>query len=119
MLVVDAIAEHDCCATAQEIADELRRGGSRVGIASIYRALELLDRLHLVHRLEVGDGTARFEAAHPNGDHHHHLVCDSCGQVTQFEDDQLERAIELVSKRLDFTIGTHDVVLRGFCPTCR
>ena len=79
--VVDALARQNCCATAQEIADELRAGEARVGIASVYRALEVLDRLGLVHRLDVGDGTARYEAAHPGGEHHHHVVCDDCERI--------------------------------------
>ena len=117
--VVDALARQDCCATAQEIADELRAGDTAVGIASVYRALEVLDRLGLVHRLDVGDGTARYEAAHPGGEHHHHVVCDRCGRVEQFSDDGLEQAIATLSSRLDFAIDQHDVVLRGTCPGCR
>lgn len=116
--VLDALAGRDCCATAQDLADDLHRGGSRVGTASIYRALELLVRLGLVRRLEMGHGTARYEAAHPSGEHHHHLVCDSCGKVTQFEDPELEEAIDRVAARLDYVVGAHDVVLRGACPDC-
>ena len=117
--VVDALARRHCCATAQEIADDLRSEDSRVGIASVYRALELLLRLGLVRRLEVGDGTARYEAALPSGRHHHHVVCGSCGRVAQFSDEPLEQAIGHLSARLDFTIEAHDVVLRGTCPACR
>jgi Fur family ferric uptake transcriptional regulator len=116
--VVDALAQRDCCATAQELADELRHGGRPVGIASVYRALELLDRLGLVHRLDVGDGTARYEAALAGGEHHHHVVCDRCGRVEQFTDASLERAITALQARLDYAIDQHDVVLRGRCPQC-
>ena len=118
-LVIDALAGRSCCASAQELADELRADGATVGIATIYRALELLDRLGLVHRLDVGDGTARYEAAHPDGDHHHHVVCDRCGTVAQFEDAALEEAIHALARRLDHSVSSHDVVLRGTCPTCR
>jgi Fur family transcriptional regulator, ferric uptake regulator len=117
--VVDALARQNCCATAQEIADELRGEEGRIGIASVYRALEVLDRLGLVHRLDVGDGTARYEAAHPGGEHHHHVVCDRCGRVAQFSDEGLEQAIATLSQRLEFAIDQHDVVLRGTCPSCR
>jgi Fur family transcriptional regulator, ferric uptake regulator len=117
--VVDALARRDCCATAQEIADDLRGDGRPVGIASVYRALELLDRLGLVHRLDVGDGTARYEAALAGGEHHHHVVCERCGRVEQFTDASLERAITALSGRLDYAIDEHDVTLRGTCPRCR
>src|SRR3979490_789203 len=107
--VVDALARQDCCATAQEIADELRADDARVGIASVYRALEGTDPLGLVHRLDVGDGSARYEAAHPGGEHHHHVVCDRCGRVAQFADDGLEQAIATLSEPLAFAIDQHDV----------
>jgi Fur family ferric uptake transcriptional regulator len=119
LAVVDVLASHSCCLTARDIADELRAQGQKTGIASVYRALDLLHELGLVQRLDVGDGTARFEPADPSGEHHHHLVCDRCGRVTAFEDERLEQAISALSKRVDHAIDAHDVVLRGACPDCR
>jgi Fur family ferric uptake transcriptional regulator len=119
LAVVDVLAGNDCCLSARDIADELRDRGTRTGTASVYRALDLLHDLGLVQRLDVGDGTARYEPAEPSGEHHHHLVCDRCGRVTAFEDEPLERAIGALAGRVDHAIEAHDVVLRGTCPTCR
>ena len=119
LAVVDVLAGNDCCLSARDIADELRDRGDRTGTASVYRALDLLYDLGLVQRLDVGDGTARYEPADPSGQHHHHLVCDRCGRVTAFEDEPLERAITALANRVDHAIEAHDVVLRGTCPTCR
>jgi len=93
--------------------------GKRTGLASVYRAVEVLNELGLIKRLDIGDGTARYEPVDPGGTHHHHLVCDRCGRVTAFEDDQLERAIATLAKRVDHAIDAHDVLLRGACPNCR
>ena len=117
--VVEALAERECCISATALADELREADEAVGIASVYRALELLARLGLVRRLEVGDGSARYEPALPGGEHHHHVVCDRCGRVEQFSDDALESAIDRVADELTFRIAAHDVVLHGTCPICR
>lgn len=117
--VIGALAELRCSVTAREIADLLRERGSGVGLASIYRALDLLDRHGLVQRFDVGEGVARYEPAMPGGDHHHHLVCDSCGTVEPFEDDALERAIHGLSDKTEFSIAAHDVTLHGECPACR
>jgi len=117
--VISAIAELGCSVTAREVADVLRDRGSGVGLASIYRALELLERLSLVKRFDVGEGIARYEPAHPSGEHHHHIVCDSCGTVEPFEDEALERAIGRLSDRVDFAVAAHDVTLHGECPACR
>lgn len=90
-----------------------------MGVASVYRALELLERLRLVQRFDVGDAAARYEPAQPGGEHHHHIVCRGCGEVAAFEDEELERAISRLSRRVDFRVEAHDVTLRGECPECR
>jgi Fur family ferric uptake transcriptional regulator len=117
--VVELLAGQDCCLTAQEIFDRLRDDGRHVGIASVYRALDLLTSLKLVQRLEMGEGIARYEPAHAGGEHHHHVVCERCGRVLAFEDEALEHALDGLSSRLGFDIGGHDVVLRGVCPECK
>jgi Fur family ferric uptake transcriptional regulator len=116
--VVDLLAEHDCCLGAQEIADRIRAQGKRVGVASVYRALDFLQGQRLVQRIEVGQGGARFEAVVPGGEHHHHAVCERCGRLTPFEDAGLERAIKRVSGRLGHRVDAHDVLIRGECARC-
>jgi Fur family transcriptional regulator, ferric uptake regulator len=116
--VVDLMAKQDCCLTAQEVFDGLRADGRVVGIASVYRALDVLARLGLVRRLDVG-AACGYEPSLPGGHHHHHLVCDRCGKVSAFEDPALEEAIERLSKRVRHSVAEHDVVLRGACPDCR
>ena len=116
--VVDALAGVGCGVTAREIGDLLDNRGDRVGVASIYRALEVLETEGLVQRFDVGDSAARYEPALPSGEHHHHLVCERCGEVTAFEDEGLERAINRLARRVDFAIDGHDVTLTGKCPEC-
>jgi Fur family ferric uptake transcriptional regulator len=117
--VIDTVAHLRCSVTARGIADRLRERGSTVGLASIYRTLELLDRMRLVQRFDVGEGVARYEPAYPGGEHHHHVVCDRCGKLEAFEDEGLERAIALLSHKTDFAVVAHDVTLHGECPACR
>ena len=117
--VVEHLGTQSCCRSAQEIFDGIRDGGGRVGIASVYRALDQLVDLRLVQRVELGDGVARFEPSHLDGEHHHHLVCDDCGRVEPFSDPGLERALEDAAKRLDYGMRAHEVVLHGHCGDCR
>jgi len=117
--VVDYLARQECCRSAQEIHDGIRGGGGRVGVASVYRALDTLVELDLVQRVDIGDGVARFEPAHDGPHHHHHLVCDDCGKVEPFTDAPLERALERAAGRLGYELEQHDVVLRGACDDCR
>lgn len=117
--VVDLLARQDCCLTAQEIRDALAaEPGATPGMASVYRALETLTDLHLVHKVDLGGAVARYEPAHPDGDHHHHAVCHECGAVVPIEDADMERAIHHMADRLAFRVDAHDITLHGRCATC-
>jgi Fur family transcriptional regulator, ferric uptake regulator len=116
--VVELLSRQDCCLSAEEIRDELRAEGGGVGIASVYRTLDLLHGLGLVQRVDVGEGGQRYEPVIPGGDHHHHAVCESCGRVTAFEDRPLEQAIDRLSRRLGHAVSGHDVLIRGTCARC-
>ena len=116
--VIELLATKPCALSAVEIEDELRASGRPTGRASVYRVLDLLVDHGLAERLEVGDGQARFERSHPDGEHHHHLVCDRCGRLVAFDDPGLERAIGRLSERLGVRIDSHDVLLRGACQRC-
>jgi Fur family ferric uptake transcriptional regulator len=117
--VVSLLGHQNCCLSAHEIEQELHESGSDVGIASIYRAIELLHGMGLVQRVEFGEGTARYEPVIPGGEHHHHAVCEKCGRVTPFEDERLERQLERLAGRLEHSMHGHDLVIRGECPRCR
>ncbi len=117
--VVALLERESCCLTAQQIFDRLRADGRPVGIASVYRALDVLVELRLAQRIELGEGTARFEALHPSGEHHHHVVCDDCGRVEAFSDEGLEVALTRAADDVGFAVLGHDVVLRGACTDCR
>lgn len=116
--VVKALARHDCAVTALELDDELRRRKPAVGRASIYRALEQLEQLGLLRRLEVARGVAGYERIEPGGEHHHHAICRECGRMIPFEDPSLERAIDKVSGRMSFDAAEHEVTIRGRCERC-
>jgi Fur family ferric uptake transcriptional regulator len=116
--VIAHLEHQDCCVSAQELFDGLRGEGRKVGIASVYRALDQLADLGLVHRVDLGDGLTRFEAASPDGEHHHHLVCGDCGRVDAFDDPSLERDLARVADARGYDLAQHDVVLRGSCADC-
>ncbi len=116
--VIELLGRQQCCLTVQEIFDQLRAEGRRVGIASVYRTVEQLLRGGYVQRIEVGAGSARFEPVHGDGEHHHHLVCDDCGRVESFSDRSLERALAKVEQEVGYTIAGHEVVLHGECADC-
>lgn len=118
--VVGVLAQQDCCLSAAEIHDALDAApGPTPGRASVYRALDTLADLHLVHRVDLGGQVAKYEPAHADGEHHHHAVCRACGAVTPIEDPALESALHHLADRLAFQVDAHDITLHGYCARCR
>ena len=117
--VIEYLDEQPCCRGAQEIREALAARGSTVGLASVYRAVDGLVEQGLLQRVDFGDGIARYEPVRAGDEHHHHLVCDSCGKVDTFHHAPLERAIEAIEQETGYHVVTHDVVLRGACADCR
>ena len=110
--VVELLArDGQCLLSAQEITDQLRAQGS-ASAASVYRVLDELFELGLLHRLDGRDGIARYEIADPER-HHHHIVNERSGEVHPFDDDALEEAIAAVGRRLGMRLTSHEVILRG------
>ncbi len=117
--VVELLARQDCCLSAREVHDALAAApGPTPGRASVYRALDTLAALHLVHRVDLGGPVSRYEPAHADGEHHHHAVCRRCGDVTPIEDDAVERALHGMADRLGFRVDAHDITLHGYCARC-
>jgi Fur family transcriptional regulator, ferric uptake regulator len=112
--VIELLGAESCAVTALEIDRRLES----VGRATVYRTLEQLEQLHLVHRVEIGGDAAGYERVDAE-QHHHHLVCEECGRLAPFADRSLEQAIEAVSREVEFEVAAHDVVLRGRCPDCK
>jgi Fur family transcriptional regulator, ferric uptake regulator len=92
--------------------EEIRDRCPGVGLVTVYRTLDLLSELGLVRRLDLGDGP-RYELAE---DHHHHLICESCGDVSEFEECPLDPGR---LKGMDFEVGSHSLEIYGRCVDCR
>jgi Fur family ferric uptake transcriptional regulator len=117
--VIDYLGDQKCALSAQEIHAALRAEGRSIGMASVYRSLEALQKAHLVQRFDAGHGEGRYEPVAPDGEHHHHVICDDCERILPFEDPALERALDKLAERVPYAIAGHDVVLHGRCPDCQ
>jgi Fur family ferric uptake transcriptional regulator len=116
--IIDLLAYEQCALSAVEIEEMLREQDKPTGRASIYRVLDLLVDHGLLERVTVGQGLSRFERILPDGEHHHHLVCEHCGGLVAFDDPELEEAIDSLPERIGLRVEHHEVVLRGACPDC-
>ena len=117
-VLLELLDSQTCALSAIEIEDALRERRRPIGRASIYRILDELERLHLVQKVQVGQAMARYEPIRGHDEHHHHLVCDSCGVVLPFSDPGLESAIKALSARVPIAVTEHEIVLHGACHEC-
>lgn len=92
--------------------EEIRARCPRVGLVTVYRALDLFSEIGLVRRLDLGDGP-RYELAE---DHHHHLICESCGDISEFEACPVDSGL---LREMDFEVSSHSLEVYGRCGVCR
>lgn len=107
--------------SAEDVYGALRDKSSDIGLATVYRTLELLVQLGILQRMEFGDGCSRYEIAdiEKNEHQHHHLICIKCGKVTEFFDDLLDELEADVAAKSGFKITDHQVKFYGYCKECQ
>ncbi len=113
-VVVDAVAATDGAFTVPELYDRARMAEPRIGLATVYRTLELLRRSGAVRRL-AGEGRPAYVRCSPG--HHHHLVCLACGSVEETDVCAAPPDAEL-KQRYGFAAVGHEVDFYGTCRRC-
>ena len=108
--------------TLPEILDGDVGGGQVLAQSSAYRNLGELVEAAVVRRVDSGDDHARFELHESLTGHHHHLVCDACGRIDDFEvsDEFEQRVVELAELAADrgFRVDAHRFDMVGLCADC-
>ena len=112
-VVVREIADRAGAFTAEALVDELRPRG--IGRATVYRALDLLERQGMITKMHL-DGCHGYTVCEDG--HHHHLVCNMCGKVTQVDATEVEAEIRTLADRLRFRVDTHTLEFSGRCEAC-
>ena len=107
--------------SAEDVYGILRGKPLDIGLATVYRSLELLAELGILQKMEFGDGCSRYElgSASPQEHQHHHLICLKCGKVIEFSDDLLEELEKNVAEKCSFEIIDHQVKFFGYCKECQ
>ncbi|TAJ07540.1 MAG: transcriptional repressor [Nitrospirae bacterium] len=103
--------------TAEQMYRMLAKKDPHIGLATIYRTLNLFCEAGLAQARHFGTQTQYDNISHKG--HHDHLICTDCGKIVEFENCDIERLQEEVAKRNGFTIKTHKLELYGVCATCR
>ena len=114
------IEHHDKHLSCDEIYRYVTKRNVELGIATVYRTLQLFESLNIVYKINFDDGLSRYELNTGNEDHqHHHLICVECGEVSEVKLDLLESLENEIESSSNFTIINHNVKFYGYCNNCR
>ena len=108
--------------TAEDIYELVAEDYPEIGLATVYRTLQLLWDMQLVDRISLDDGCVRYEIGHLLEDetkhNHHHLICRSCGRVIPFDADLLDDLEHHIEETAGFRVMDHELKFYGLCREC-
>lgn len=102
----------------EQLLEKVRGVDPRIGYATVYRTMKMLSESGIVHEHRFGDGFTRYELADEQA-HHDHLICLTCGSITEFEEPLIEELQDRIAARYSFEVVTHKHELYGLCKNCR
>lgn len=105
--------------SAEDVYNIVKQQHSDIGLATVYRTLDLLADLEVLSKMDFGDGRSRYELNKADAHQHHHLLCLRCGSVIEFEDDLLDELETVIAKKSKFQIVDHQLKFYGYCSACQ
>lgn len=105
--------------STEEIYDIVKKKCPEIGLATVYRTMQILDDIGLVYKHNFDDGRSRYEVTSNEDHQHHHLVCIKCGNVLEVEEDLLDQLESQVEDKYSFSITNHNVKFFGYCSKCK
>jgi len=102
--------------TAQEIHDDLRHRGDRVGLTTVYRTLQAMTEAGELDAIRNADGETAYRRCSTG--HHHHLVCRNCGRTVEVSGPAVETWASAVAQQHGFRDVSHDLEIFGTCGDC-
>lgn len=106
--------------SSEEIYDLVRVDCPEIGLATVYRTMQLLDEINVISKLNLDDGCVRYELSVDEEDchHHHHLICSKCNKIMEVKEDLLDTIEREIQSLYKFKIIDHDVKFYGLCEDC-
>ncbi len=117
MMIISAIEDSDHHISAEEIHAQVVARYPNVNISTVYRTMELLKRLNLVTETDMGEGRVRYHPADKG--HHHHLVCQQCGEIIDLDESLLTPLKDALLKEYKFSAELKHLAILGRCAKCR
>ncbi len=116
-IIVEELAESQRALEPVDLFALCRQKDPKLGLVTVYRTLEQLERLGLIQRVHQADGCHTI--MRKNNGHEHLLICTSCGKVVSFHGDRLEQLSNQVAVETGYSVDDHMLQLFGLCPECQ
>ena len=116
--VLDAVMTEPGHFEADELFLNIKKSGSKVSRATVYKTLQILEECDLVFKYRFKKHGFRYEKAFGR-DHHDHLICVECGKIVEFVDETIEDRQQSIANRFNFKLISHSHQIFGLCPDCR
>jgi len=124
--IIDLLSRTSKHMSAKEIYAALYKMYPGIGLTTVYRTLDLLERMRLINKFTFGDGQNRYEfKSGEKKEHHHHLICTKCGKIidySDFVDEELKlikKTEQILAKKYNFAINEHNIEFLGLCEKCK
>lgn len=120
-IIFEAIlANHKEHITVEELYQYIIKDHPGIGLATIYRNIQLLSELNIIEKLNLDDGFTRYELALDEENHrHHHLICNNCNKVIEVKEDLMDSIEKIFDENYGFLVSDHQTKFFGLCRECR
>jgi Fur family transcriptional regulator, ferric uptake regulator len=116
--IVDAFLKTSGHVNLEDLLSSVRKKQPTVGLATVYRTVKLLEEAGIAAARHFGPGQTLYEVNEGRA-HHDHLICDSCGFITEFENDEIETLQDMAARKVGFNVVRHRLELYGLCEKAR
>lgn len=117
LIILTALQKSGDHISAEDVFKQVRRQYPTINISTIYRTLELLEKINLVTSTDLGDGTKQYH--YIESSKHHHLVCKSCGDIMELSGSHLQPLKDVLYKEYKFKTNLNHLVIYGLCRRCQ
>ncbi len=117
LMILKSMEDADSHISAEEIYTQVYAYYPQINISTVYRTLELLKTLNLVTETDLGDGRVRYHCIGKG--HHHHLICQKCGEIMDIEESALEPLWTEIQQRYNFEVDMKHLAFFGLCARCQ
>lgn len=105
--------------TTEELYDLVKVECPEIGLATVYRTVQLLETIGVICKLDLNDGCSRYELVHEEENHqHHHLICTVCNNVIEVKGDLLDTMEQKIEEEYKFKVKNHSLKFYGICSDC-